>query len=450
MSKSEEPTGSGDLIEPSSDDLLPSEVGLRNRKAAMPFILLTLFIDILGIGIVIPVLPELVKDFLLQEGVHPDEVTSVASWYVGMISASYALMQFFFAPILGALSDRFGRRPIILGSLFGLGVDYVIQGFAPSVWWLFVGRSLAGILGGSFSAANAYIADVSTPENRSRNFGLVGMMFGLGFIFGPALGGILGDIHIRLPFFVAACLALGNWLYGYFVLPESLPTNKRSSFTVSKANPFGTVTRLRVYPFIAGLAVAFLLLSLAQRGLENVWVLFTAEKFGWEERTNGLVLGLVGICAVVVQGGLVRPIISRIGERKAIKIGILISTITFFSYGMATQGWMILATIVLGSLGGITGPAIQSLVASQVDSSEQGKIQGALTSLVSLTNIIAPLFFTVGLFGYFTSDSAPFQLPGVPFLAGAVLHAIAFVVAFVVFSRFPEPSAEPTEKKPEE
>ena len=416
------------------------------RQAAMPFILLTLFIDILGIGIVIPVLPELIKDFLLRDGVHPEEVTSVAGWYVGMIGASYAFMQFFCAPILGALSDRFGRRPIILGSLLGLGVDYIIQGFAPSVWWLFIGRSLAGIMGGSFSAANAYIADVSTPENRARNFGLVGMVFGLGFIFGPAFGGLLGSVHIRLPFFVAAGFALANCLYGFFVLPESLPPDKRSSLSVSKANPFGTVSRLRAYPLVAGLAIAFLLLSLAQRGLENVWVLFTGFQFGWDERDNGLVLGLVGICAVVVQGGLVKPIISRIGERNAIKIGILISMAAFFSYGMASQGWVILVTIVFGSLGGISGPAIQSLVAEQVDSSEQGKVQGALTSLVSLTNIVAPLFFTVGLFSHFTSETAPFQFAGAPFLAGAILHLVAFVVAFIVFRRFPERSTEGSPK----
>ena len=412
------------------------------RQAAMPFILLTLFIDILGIGIVIPVLPELVKDFLLRDGISPKMVTSVAGWYVGMIGASYAFMQFFCAPILGALSDRFGRRPIILGSLLGLGVDYIIQGFALSVWWLFIGRALAGIMGGSFSAANAYIADVSTPENRSRNFGLVGMVFGLGFIFGPALGGLLGSVHLRLPFFVAATLALANCLYGFFVLPESLPPNKRSSFTVSKANPFGTVSRLRAYPLVGGLAIAFLLLSLAQRGLENVWVLFTGHQFGWNEWDNGLALGLVGICAAVVQGGLVKPIISRIGERNAIKIGVAISSIAFFSYGLATQGWVVLVTIVFGSLGGITGPAIQSLVAGEVDSSEQGKVQGALTSLVSLTNIVAPLFFTVGLFSYFTSDAAPFQFAGAPFLAGAILHIVAFAVAFIVFQRFPERSSE--------
>ncbi len=422
-----------------SDSLSPEK---QPRRAAMSFILLTLFIDILGIGIIIPVLPELVKDFMtnVPEGVTPpsaDEIDSLAGWYVGMIGASYALMQFLFAPILGALSDRFGRRPIILGSLFGLGIDFAIQGFAPSITWLFFGRVLAGIMGGSFSAANAYIADISTPENRARNFGFVGMIFGLGFIFGPALGGLCGGIHIRLPFFLSAVLALSNWLYGYFILPESLPPEKRSSFTLAKANPFGTVGRLRAYPIIAGLTVSFLCFSLAQRGLENVWVLYTGHRFGWGEMTNGLVLGLVGITAAIVQGGLVRPIIGRIGERNAILLGTSISAIAFLGYGLATEGWMIPVIIVFGSLGGIAGPAIQSLVAAEVDSSEQGKIQGALTSLVGFTNIIAPAVFTTGLFSYFTSKSAFAYIPGAPFLAGAILFVIGLFFAVSVFRRFP-------------
>ena len=419
-----------DLLEPAGSDK-------GGGKAAISFILLTLFIDILGIGIVIPVLPELVKDFV-SDFAPEEDIDSIAGWYVGLIAASYAFMQFIFAPILGALSDRFGRRPIILGSLAGLGIDFLIQGFAPSIMWLFVGRAMAGIMGGSFSTANAYIADVSTPENRARNFGLVGMMFGFGFIFGPALGGLLGGVHIRLPFFASAGLSMINCLYGYFVLPESLPPEKRSSFTLQKANPFGTIARLRTYPMIAGLTIAFVCMSLAQRGLENVWVLYTGFKFGWEEMTNGLVLGLVGVMAAIVQGGLVRPIIKRLGERKAILAGTVISSLAFLSYGLATQGWMMLATIVVGSLGGVTGPAIQSIIAGQVDSSEQGKVQGALTSLISLTNILAPLLFTAGLFSYFTSEEAVISLPGAPFLVGAVLIAIATLVCHVVFKRFPE------------
>ncbi len=415
-------------------------------KAAISFILLTLFIDILGIGIIIPVLPELVKSFIesdaqLVVGKSAEELKSIvdssAGWYIGWIGASYALMQFLFAPILGALSDRYGRRPIILGSLLVLGIDFLVMGLAPSIAWLFAGRILAGVMGGSFSAANAYIADISTPENRAKNFGLVGMMFGLGFIFGPALGGVLGGVHVKLPFFVSAGLALANWLYGFLVLPESLPKEKRSSFSIKKANPFGSIRRLRAYPLVAGLAVVFLCLSFAQRGLENVWVLYTAYRYDWSEMSNGLVLGLVGIMAVIVQGGLVRPIIARIGERKAIILGTTVSAIAFLGYGLAPAGWMILVVIVFGALGGITGPAIQSLVASQVDSSEQGKVQGALTSLMSLTNIFAPVFFTTGLFSYFTSDRAAFPLPGAPLIVGAMCIFAGMLVAVFVFRKFP-------------
>lgn len=432
-----------DPLEPLDSDETGSDVGepKKGGGAAISFILLTLFIDILGIGIVIPVLPELVKDFV-GGFVSAEDIDSVAGWYVGLIGASYALMQFFFAPILGALSDRFGRRPIILGSLFGLGIDFLIQGFAPSITWLFVGRVMAGIMGGSFSTANAYIADVSTPENRARNFGFVGMMFGLGFIFGPALGGVLGGINIRLPFFASAGLAFVNCAYGYFVLPESLPKHKRSSFTLAKANPFGTIGRLRAYPIISGLTVAFICLSLAQRGLENVWVLYTGYKFGWGEMTNGLVLGLVGVTAAIVQGGLVRPIIARIGERKAIVMGTAVSSVAMLCYGLATQGWMMPVIIIFGSLGGITGPAIQSIIAGEVDSSEQGKIQGALTSLMSMTNIFAPLIFTAGLFSYFTSEDAVVRLPGSPFLLGSLLLLVALFVAISVFKRYPASEPE--------
>ena len=277
---------------------------------------------------------------------------SRAGRYVGVIAATYALMQFLFAPILGALSDRFGRRPVILVSLFGLGIDFLIQGFAPSIWWLFVGRVLAGIMGANFTTANAYIADVSTDETRARNFGFVGMMFGLGFTIGPALGGFLGGFSLRLPFFVAAGLALVNWIYGYFVLPESLPADKRSPFTLRNANPFGTLRRLRVYPMVAGLAAVFACKSLAQRGLENVWVLYTGYRYHWDASINGWALALVGITAVVVQGGLVRPTVRRLGERRTVVIGTLVGAFSFMGYALATQGWMIPGIIVLGAFAG--------------------------------------------------------------------------------------------------
>ncbi len=408
---------------------------VKGRPAAMVFILVTMFVDVLGIGIIIPVLPSLIKEFVGGS-------TDIASRYVGVIGASYALMQFLFAPLLGALSDRYGRRPILLASLFGLGVDFLIQGFAPNIGWLFVGRVVAGIMGASFTTAHAYIADISTPENRARNFGLAGGMFGLGFIFGPALGGVLGEYSLRLPFFLSAGLALLNWLYGYFVLPESLPPENRSNFELSRANPFGTLTLLGNYPIVSGLSKAFVCQSLAQRGLEHVWVLYTMFMFGWSELTNGLVLGLVGVMAVIVQGGLVRPAIKMFGERKAVIYGLAISSVTFAGYALATQSWMILAFIVFGSLGGICGPAIQSIVAGAVPPSDQGKVQGSLTSLISLTNIVAPLLFATGIFGYFTSLKAPIQFGGAPFLVGSLLLFTALVIARRVFAGLPEKSPE--------
>jgi DHA1 family tetracycline resistance protein-like MFS transporter len=403
----------------------------------MIFILITLFIDILGLGIIIPILPELVKGFVGGD-------TSTAARWVGAISAVYAVMQFVFAPILGALSDRFGRRPVILISLFGLGVDYLIMGFAPTLGWLFVGRSIAGIMGASFTTANAYIADVSTPENRAQNFGLVGVAFGMGFVFGPALGGLLGSIDLRLPFFASAALALVNWLYGFFVLPESLPKEKRSGFSLRKANPWSSIRNLRDYPLVAGLAVSFVFVMLAQRGLENSWILHASYRYGWDEQTNGLTFALVGVMAMIVQGGLIRPVIAWLGERRTIIAGLSISTVSFLSYGLADSGWMVPIIIIIGSLGGVGGPAIQGLVAGSVGPSDQGKVQGALTSLMSLTAIFSPIIFTAGLFSYFTSATAPFLLPGAPFLVGSALILLALILMVRLFRRIPpaESSAE--------
>ena len=400
------------------------------RRAAMVFILITVFIDVLGIGIIIPILPELIKEFAGGS-------TALAGRWFGVLASSYALAQFLFAPLLGSLSDRVGRRPVILISLFGLGVDYVIMGFAPTLGWLFAGRLLAGLMGASITTAHAYIADVSKPEDRARNFGLVGAAFGCGFIFGPALGGLLGGIDLRLPFFVAAGLALVNWLYGFFVLPESLPPEKRDAFSWRKANPVGSLFVLGSYPLVAGLTAAFVFVVLAQRGLETVWVLYTGHKFGWDEQANGLSLALVGVMATIVQGGLVQPIVGRLGERRAILGGLVIAVITYLGYGLATAGWMLLVFIVFGSLGGVAGPAIQSLVAGAVPSRDQGKVQAGIQSLMSLTSIAAPLIFTAGLFSHFTSPDAPFELPGAPFLLGAVMYALAFLSLLRLFRRMP-------------
>lgn len=422
----------------------------NGRQAAVAFILVTLFIDILGIGIVIPVLPDLVRELVGQDPAALTDTAAVdlatdsqenfarAGMYVGVIGSVYALMQFLFAPILGALSDRYGRRPVLLISLLGLGVDFVIQGLALNIWWLFVGRLVAGIFSANFSTANAYIADVSTDENRARNFGFVGMMFGLGFSIGPAIGGLLGDFSLRLPFFVAAGLALVNCTYGYFVLPESLPPEKRSKeFHLHKMHPLSTLKRLRSYPIVWGLAMVLVCKSLAQRGLENAWVLYAGYRYGWDTFTNGLVLGLVGVCAIVVQGGMVRPVIKRFGERRTVIGATMISAIAFLGYGLASQGWMVLGILVVGSLGGLAGPATQSLIAGAVDESEQGTIQGGLVSLTSLTNVFAPLLFNTILFSYFISDAAPIHLPGAPFFFGSMMITISIFIAIRVFRRIP-------------
>ena len=396
----------------------------------MVFIFVTMFIDILGLAIIVPILPELIGELLGRD-------TSSTGRYLGVIVAVYALMQFLFAPVLGALSDRFGRRPIILISLFGFGIDYLIQGWAPSIGWLFVGRFIAGVMGASITTANAYIADVSTPDTRARNFGFVGVAFGLGFTLGPALGGVLGAIHLRLPFFVAAALALVNGLYGFFVLPESLALEHRRPVSFANMNPMASLRRLRAYPLVAGLAFAVLFSSLAQRGMENVWVLHAGYRYGWNTQTNGLTLALVGVMAILVQGLLVRPTVRRLGERRTIMLGLTVSTLAFLGYGLASDGWMVLVIIVFGALAGLAMPAIQGLVAGTVGPSEQGEIQGALTSLTSLTSIFAPLIFTAGLFSFFTSDAAPMALPGAPFLLGSILFAVSLVVLMRLFRRIP-------------
>jgi len=442
-------------------------------RAGIAFILVTLFLDILGIGIVIPVLPGLVTSFT------GGDASAAAPWYAAL-AAVYAAMQFLFAPLIGALSDRFGRRKVILASLTAFGASYLILAVAPSLLWLFVGRVVAGITGATITAANAYIADVSTPQTRARNFGFVGVAFGLGFVFGPAIGGLLGGIGLRVPFYAAAFVALlgalyglfvlpeslpperrraFSWrradpfralvglrayplvallgaLYGLFVLPESLPPERRRAFSWRRADPFRALVGLRAYPLVAGLAFAFLFFSLAQRGLETVFVLYTDYRFGWGPRENGLALALVGVMAAIVQGGLVRPLVARLGERRTIVAGLTVSTLGFVGYGLASQGWILLAVIAVASLGAVAGPAIQGLIAGTVPASEQGSVQGTLTSMLSLTAIVAPLV-SGGLFGMFTGERSIAELPGMPFFAGAVFLVVALALVIRTLRRNP-------------
>lgn len=419
----------------------------RSARAGVLFVLVVLFLDILGLGIVIPVLPELVDSFV------PGDASAAAPWYAALASV-YAVMQVLFAPLVGALSDRFGRRTVILASLTAFGGSYLILAAAPTLVWLFVGRVLAGITGATITAANAYIADVSTPETRARNFGFVGVAFGLGFIFGPAIGGLLGGFGLRIPFYAAAGTALIGAIYGILFLPESLPPENRRPFAWRSAVPLRSLGVLNAYPLVAGIAVSFLFFSLAQRGLETIFVLYTDYRYAWGPSENGLALALVGVMTAIVQGGLVRPTVARLGERTTILVGLGISTLGFVGYALASQGWMLLGVIAFASLGAIAGPAIQGLVAGTVPSREQGAVQGSLTSLQSLTSVIAPLI-AGGIFARFSGDGAWVELPGAPLFLGAIFLLVGLVWALRTFRRHPavgetDPaSSDPATQDPE-
>ena len=395
---------------------------IRNRSAAVGFIFVTVLVDVIGWGLIIPVIPHLIAD-MKQVPVNQ------ASKYGGILLFVYAFMQFIFAPILGNLSDRFGRRPVLLLSLFGFGVDYVFTAFAPSYGWLFIGRTIAGITGASFTTASAYIADVSTPENRAKNFGLIGAAFGLGFIIGPAIGGLLGKFGVRAPFIAAAILSLLNCMYGYFILPESLEAGHRRPFDWKRANPLGALMHLRKYPAIGGLIVSVTLVYLAAHAVQSNWNYFTIYRFNWTEQMVGLSLALVGLLIAFVQAGLIRIITPRIGNRRSIYLGLVLYGTGMLLFAFANQSWMMYVFLIPYCLGGIAGPALQAVMAGHVPANEQGELQGALTSLMSVTSIIGPLLMT-NLFAYFTSSNAPFVFPGAPFLMGAILMLISAILAY--------------------
>jgi len=343
-------------------------------------------------------------------------------------------MQFLFSPFLGNLSDTFGRRPILLFSLFGFGVDYVFLSFAPTIAWLFVGRIIAGITGASFTTATAYIADISAPGDRAKNFGLVGAAFGLGFIIGPVVGGLLGQYGSRIPFLAAAGLAFGNLLYGYLVLPESLPAENRRSFEWKRANPFGAFKHLKKYPAVAALAVSFFLVYMAGQAVQSVWSFFGIERFKWSPKVIGISLGMVGLLVGLVQGVLIRYINPRLGNTKSIYIGFGMYALGLVLFACATRGWMMFIFLIPYCLGGISGPALQSIITGHVPSNEQGELQGALTSLISVSSVASPIIMT-GLFAHFTSQHTSLYFPGAPFVAGAVLMGGAAVVAYNVLNK---------------
>ena len=391
------------------------------KQAALGFIFITLLIDVTGFGIIIPVMPKLISELINGN-------LSDASRYGGWLLFAYAIMQFICAPILGNLSDKYGRRPVLLFSLFGFGLDYILQGFAPNIIWLFIGRIIAGITGGSFTTASAYIADVSTPEKRAQNFGMIGAAFGIGFIIGPVLGGILGHYGSRVPFFAAAALALMNWLYGYFVLPESLSKDHRREFDWKRANPLGSLINLKRYPAFAGLFISIFLLNIAGHAIQSTWTYYTMSKFGWDERLVGYSLGFVGLTVGLVQGVLIRIVVPKIGQKKSIYTGLILYTLGLFLFAFANQTWMMFAFMIPYALGGLCGPSMQSIISGHVSPSEQGELQGALTSIMSFAAIIGPPLMT-NTFSYFTSENAFIHFPGAAMFLGAMLTLISIYLA---------------------
>lgn len=397
------------------------------KSLAIWFIFITLIIDITGWGIIIPVAPK-----LIEELIHGD--ISLASKYGGYLVLMYASMQFIFASILGGLSDQYGRRPIILSSLVGFSINFMIQALAPNVFWLFLGRVFSGITGASITTASAYIADVSSEHDKAKNFGLIGAAFGLGFIIGPLLGGFLGHFGPRVPFYAASVLCLINAIFGFFLLPESLDKEHRRRFDWKRANPFGAILRLKKYPQILGLITALVLIYIGSHAIQTNWPYFTMYKFGWDSRMVGISLGVSGVMAIAIQGGLIRFINPRLGNEKSVSLGLFIYALGMLLFAFAGQEWMMFAILILYGFGGIAGPALQSVISSQVPQNEQGELQGTLTSLMSLTSMIGPPLMT-HIFFYFTHNTAPFKFAGAPFFLGFILIVLSALISYWVLHK---------------
>ncbi|MFK7600754.1 TCR/Tet family MFS transporter [Deinococcus sp. SM5_A1] len=403
---------------------------MSKRPAALIFILITALIDIMGIGLIIPVLPGLVKELAGSEAAGARDI--------GLLTAAYALMQFVFAPILGTLSDRYGRRPVLLLSLLGMALDYLLLFFAPSLWWLLIGRLIAGVTGASLTVANAYIADVTPPADRAKNFGLLGATFGLGFILGPALGGLLGEYGLRVPFLAAAALSGLNLLYGYFVLPESLPASARGKrLNRRDLNPLTPLKALGEYALLRSLALTFVLLGLAGQVIFSTWVLYTEGVLSWTPLQNGIALAFFGLLTAVVQGGLIGVSIKKLGERRTILLGLALSTAEFLILSVARSSPVLYVSLVVGAGGGLAQPAIQGLISRQVSETEQGRVQGAITSLTSLVGVVGPIVATA-VFAYFNGGGASVRVPGAAFIMGAALSLAGLFMIWSVLRRTPE------------
>jgi DHA1 family tetracycline resistance protein-like MFS transporter len=391
------------------------------RGAAVAFIFVTILLDMLALGLIMPILPKLVESFV-------DNDTARAARIFGVFGTAWALMQFFFSPILGSLSDRFGRRPVVLLSNFGLGLDYVLMALAPSLIWLFVGRVISGITSASVSTAFAYIADITPAERRAAVFGKVGAAFGAGFILGPAIGGLLGDIDPRLPFWAAAALSFANTLYGLLILPESLPRDRRAPFRWKSANPIGALHLLRSDRILTGLSVVNFFTQLAHAVLPSTFVLYATYRYGWDSKTVGVTLAMVGICAMLVQGAGIGPIVRLFGERRSLLLGLVCGSAGFLIFAVAPTGPLSWLGIPVMSLWGVSGAAIQSLMTKQVASDQQGQLQGANSSVQSISQLLGPFLFTL-TFAYFIGAQAPMQLPGAPFFLASALVLIAMLIA---------------------
>ena len=395
---------------------------MNKRRASLPFIFTTIFLDSLGVGVLVPIMPDVIRRF----GNDPVFVNQ----YFGYFISVYALVQFFSSPVQGALADRFGRRPVLLISLLGAGIDYLLMAFAPNLWILFFGRLISGLTCASMTVASSYIADISDDSNRSANFGMIGAGWGLGFIAGPILGGLLGSWGVMAPFLAAASLNLLNFAFGIFVLPESLPFERRRKVPWSEMNPFRSLSRVLKIERLLPLVAIYSLIMLAGQSHHSIWALYTEHKFGWSPFDVGLSLSFVGLAIAVVQGGLTRVIIPRLGESKALRLGLSLSFLSYMAFAFLTKGWMMYGVIVFTALGGISMPALQSLISRGVHSNEQGELQGTLMSIASMTAIIGPLLYT-GLFAKFTAPGSSVQFPGVSYFAAGVIVLLAGLVLLI-------------------
>ncbi len=396
----------------------------KSKNPSLAFIFTTILIDCIGFGIIIPIIPSLINQL---SGSDVAQASMIGGWLLFL----YALMQFVFAPILGGLSDQYGRRPVLLISLLGLGLDNFLLAFAPNLSWLVVGRIIAGICGASFSTAGAYIADISSKEKRAQNFGIIGAAFGVGFIIGPLLGALFSKIDIRAPFIVAGCLSTLNFLFGLFFIPESLAEENKRTFDFKRANPLGAFINLKRYPLLKGLILGQFILYVAGKTIEVIWGYYNILKFDWNEQQIGYSLAFVGVLVSLVQGGLIRWFIPKYGQAKSIIYGIILYAVGLFCFAFATQGWMMYAFLIPYCLGGLCGPALQGVISNQIPENEQGEIQGLNTSLMSVSAIISPLVMT-NLFYQFSKSSATLFFPGISFFISGILAIIAAII--IVYS----------------